>query len=74
MLGHYLNGTGLLSSMLDDDDAYVIIETPRYFQQPERFVTDATTTLETFQAVLTLHTLSTYAGALSDAFAAREPR
>ncbi|KAI9919053.1 hypothetical protein PsorP6_011428 [Peronosclerospora sorghi] len=54
--------------MLDDDDAYVIIETPQYFQQPEGFVTDATTTLETLQAVLTFHTLSTYAGALSDAF------
>ncbi|KAI9915660.1 hypothetical protein PsorP6_007897 [Peronosclerospora sorghi] len=53
--------------MLDDDDAYVIIETTRYFQQLEGFVTDATTTLETLQAVLTFHTLSTYAGALSDA-------
>ncbi|KAI9923194.1 hypothetical protein PsorP6_001094 [Peronosclerospora sorghi] len=54
--------------MLDDDDAYVIIETTRYFQQLEGFVTDATTTLETLQAVLTFHTLSTYTRALSDAF------
>ncbi|KAI9907210.1 hypothetical protein PsorP6_003917 [Peronosclerospora sorghi] len=53
--------------MLDDVDAYVIIETTRYFQQLEGFVTDATTTLETLQAVLTFHTLSKYAGALSDA-------
>ncbi|KAI9916832.1 hypothetical protein PsorP6_018154 [Peronosclerospora sorghi] len=54
--------------MLDDDDAYVIIKTPLYFEQPEGFVTDATTTLEMLQAVLTFHTLSTDAGALSDAF------